>query len=54
VWLAELASLTVSIRRLHDTDRAGWWYLIQLIPIIGSIWFFVLTVLPSKRDSRWR
>lgn len=43
-WLPGLA---VTIRRLHDTDRSGAWYFIQLIPIIGAIWFFVLMCLPG-------
>ena len=32
-----IPSITVSIRRLHDVDRSGWWLLISLIPLIGSI-----------------
>lgn len=32
-----LPSIAVAIRRLHDTDRSGWWLLINLIPIIGAI-----------------
>ena len=32
-----LPGLSVAIRRLHDTDRTGWWILIGLIPIIGFI-----------------
>ncbi len=32
-----LPSLAVSIRRLHDTDRSGWWYLISLVPFLGNI-----------------
>ena len=32
-----LPSLAVAIRRLHDTDRSGWWILIGLIPLIGGI-----------------
>ena len=32
-----LPSLAVSVRRLHDIDRTGWWLLIALIPIIGAI-----------------
>ena len=32
-----LPSLAVGIRRLHDTDRSGWWLLIGLIPLIGGI-----------------
>lgn len=38
-----LPSLAVSIRRLHDTDRSGWWVLLHFIPLIGTIilivWF---------------
>lgn len=32
-----IPSLSVSVRRLHDTDRTGWWLLIGLIPLIGVI-----------------
>jgi uncharacterized membrane protein YhaH (DUF805 family) len=32
-----LPNISVSIRRLHDTDRTGWWILIALIPLIGII-----------------
>jgi uncharacterized membrane protein YhaH (DUF805 family) len=32
-----LPGLSVSIRRLHDIDRSGWWILIGLIPLIGFI-----------------
>jgi uncharacterized membrane protein YhaH (DUF805 family) len=38
-----LPSLAVAVRRLHDLDRSGWWLLLALIPLIGSIvlliWF---------------
>ncbi len=30
-------SLAVGTRRLHDIDRSGWWQLIHVIPLIGSI-----------------
>ena len=32
-----LPSFGVSIRRLHDLNRSGWWLLIALIPLIGSL-----------------
>lgn len=38
-----LPHLAVGARRLHDTDRSGWWLLIGLVPLIGAIvllvWF---------------
>lgn len=32
-----LPSLALSVRRLHDTGRSGWWVLISLIPVAGFI-----------------
>jgi uncharacterized membrane protein YhaH (DUF805 family) len=34
-------SIAVSIRRLHDTDRSGWWLLLAFVPLVGLvlIWF---------------
>ena len=41
-------SLAVSVRRLHDIGRSGWYLLIVLIPFAGPIWFLVLTCLDSQ------
>jgi uncharacterized membrane protein YhaH (DUF805 family) len=32
-----IPGLAVGVRRLHDTNRSGWWLLIALIPIVGII-----------------
>jgi uncharacterized membrane protein YhaH (DUF805 family) len=32
-----IPSLSVSVRRLHDINRTGWWVLIALVPIVGVI-----------------
>ena len=37
-------SLAAGVRRLHDTDRSGWWLLIGLIPLIGAIVLLVFLV----------
>ena len=34
---AIIPALAVTIRRLHDTGRSGWWILISLVPLIGPI-----------------
>ena len=39
-----LPGLSVAIRRLHDTNRSGWWILIGLIPLIGFIVLLVFYI----------
>jgi uncharacterized membrane protein YhaH (DUF805 family) len=46
-----IPSIAVAVRRMHDTGRSGWWLLINFVPFIGGIWFFVLTVLDSKPET---
>ncbi|MGW0393332.1 DUF805 domain-containing protein [Streptomyces sp. NPDC003042] len=45
-WIYSLAvflpSLGLSVRRLHDIGKSGWWYLVGLIPFVGWIWLLVL------------
>jgi len=39
-----IPNIAVSVRRLHDTDRSGWWLLIILVPIVGwlvLLWFYI-------------
>ena len=43
-----LPGLAVSVRRLHDTGRSGWWWLINLVPFIGFIVFLVFVVQDSQ------
>ena len=42
-----LPSIAVSIRRLHDTNRSGWWLLVSLIPFVGPIVLLVFMILDS-------
>lgn len=49
-----LPSLAVAVRRLHDTDRSGWWLLIGLIPLIGAIVLLVWYVTKgTPGDNRY-
>jgi hypothetical protein len=43
-----IPSIAVSVRRLHDTDRSGWWLLIVLIPLIGAIVLLVFMAQDSQ------
>ena len=44
-------SLAVSIRRLHDSDRSGWWLLLGLVPMVGEIIVLVFMVLKGTRGA---
>ena len=46
-----LPSLAVTVRRLHDTNHSGWWMLIDLVPLIGGIVFFIWMVTDSDPDE---
>lgn len=46
-----LPGLAVSIRRLHDSGKSGWWFLILLIPLVGWIVFLVFMLLPSDEGT---
>jgi uncharacterized membrane protein YhaH (DUF805 family) len=40
-----IPTLAVTVRRLHDIDRTGWWILIALVPLIGGIVLLVFALL---------
>ena len=44
-----LPSLAITVRRLHDTGRSGWWVLIELIPIVG----FIIILVFLCQDSHY-
>jgi uncharacterized membrane protein YhaH (DUF805 family) len=44
-----LPAWAVSVRRLHDVGKSGWFLLIVLIPLIGAIWLLVLTLTEGDR-----
>lgn len=43
-----IPSLAVGIRRLHDTNRSGWWLLIGFVPLIGAIILIIFFVEDSQ------
>lgn len=48
VLASVLPSLSVLVRRLHDTGRSGWWYPIALVRLVGGIVLLVFTVQDSQ------
>lgn len=58
MWLIYLVlfvpSLAIAVRRLHDTNRSGWWVLIAFVPVIGSIVLLVFLVSDSyPQTNKW-
>jgi uncharacterized membrane protein YhaH (DUF805 family) len=46
-----IPTLAVTVRRLHDIDRTGWWIFINLIPLIGTIVLLVFALTPGTLGS---
>ena len=43
--------IAVGARRLHDTNKSGWWQLFALIPLAGWIVLAIFFLLPGEPDS---
>ena len=49
-----IPSIAVTVRRLHDTGKSGWLYLLTFIPYIGSLIIFIFTVIEGdKGDNKY-
>lgn len=46
-------TLAVGARRLHDTNKSGWFQLIGIIPIIGTIVLIVFFATDSGPDNQY-
>lgn len=46
-----IPGLAVGARRLHDTNRSGWWQLLWIVILIGWIPLFIFFASPSKNDD---
>ncbi|MEU3183944.1 DUF805 domain-containing protein [Streptomyces sp. NPDC006923] len=46
-----LPSLAVTVRRLHDTGKSGWWVFISLIPLVGSIILLVFLASAGEPNA---
>jgi uncharacterized membrane protein YhaH (DUF805 family) len=50
-FLTIIPGLAVSIRRLHDIGRSGWWLLIVGVPLAGAVMFVYWACLPGDQAS---
>lgn len=46
-----IPALAVSVRRLHDLGKSGWWYLIAFIPLIGVIMLLIWFISETKPET---
>jgi len=46
-----IPSIAVSIRRLHDTDKSGWWLLLYIIPLFGSLVLLIFFISDSQSET---
>lgn len=52
--LVFIPSIAVSVRRLHDIGKSGWYYLLVLLPIIGWIWLIILFATEGEnKPNKW-
>lgn len=43
--------IAVTVRRLHDTNRSGWWLLLYFVPIVGPIVLLVFMCLEGTKGA---
>ncbi len=49
-----IPTLAINVRRLHDIGKSGWWYLLILIPLVGSIILLIFCCQDSERGrNKW-
>lgn len=52
VFAILIPGIAVAVRRLHDTGKSGWWYLIGVIPVVSYIGGFVLLIFYCIEGDR--
>ena len=52
-FAAIIPSISVGVRRLHDTDRSGWWYLISFIPLASLLLLVFFCISGTAGPNRF-
>jgi uncharacterized membrane protein YhaH (DUF805 family) len=49
-----IPTIAVTVRRLHDTGKSGWWYLISFLPYIGGFILLIFTCMDGEgKPNNW-
>ena len=46
-----LPSIAICVRRLHDINKSGWWYLLNFVPCVGGIVLFIFYLMPTVKEG---
>ena len=54
VLAVTIPQLALQVRRLHDINRSGWWYLVALVPYIGGFVMLIMSCIAGKPGiNKW-
>jgi uncharacterized membrane protein YhaH (DUF805 family) len=45
--------VAIAVRRMHDSGHSGWWVLLALIPLLGTLPYFIFMLLGSDGDNEY-
>ena len=45
------SSIMVTVQRLHDLDRSGWFYLLGVVPVVGLLFFLYYGFVPGEEEA---
>lgn len=46
-----IPNMAVGVRRLHDIGRTGWWLLLGLVPVVGTLVLIYFYIQPSDAEE---
>ena len=53
ILLILIPNISVGVRRLHDTDRSGWWLLLGIIPLVGLVLLVFFCLNGTTGENRF-
>jgi uncharacterized membrane protein YhaH (DUF805 family) len=48
-----IPNLSITIRRIHDVGKSGWWIFVNAIPFIGGIFMLIMMCTDSEGDNQY-